>query len=197
MLLATSTTRWYLSPSASRNMAATTTTTRSNMAANTTTTTLTTAAAAKPVPATKKHISELPVTWSNWYQHIDWFKTTLLVFIPLVACYFAYYTPLQRPTFIFSVLLHLWAGIGITAGYHRLWSHRSYTATRPLQIFLGLGGASALEGSIRFWSWGHRAHHRFTDTEKDPYTVHKGRELLSGEEIVPLPQHPLMTGLWR
>ncbi|KAK9418032.1 hypothetical protein SUNI508_08461 [Seiridium unicorne] len=142
------------------------------MATRTTTTTV----AAKPMAPTKvqKHISEQPMTLSNWYQHIDWLKMTLLVIIPLFACYGAYFTPLQRPTLIFSVLLHLWAGIGITAGYHRLWSHRSYTATMPLQIFLGLGGASALEGSIRYWSWGHRAHHRFTDTEKDPYTVHKG-----------------------
>lgn len=124
------------------------------------------------------HISDLPWTLSNWYLHIDWFKSTLLVAIPLVACYYAYYTPLQRPTLIFSILLHLWAGIGITAGYHRLWSHRAYTATLPLQIFLGFGGASALEGSIRFWCWGHRAHHRFTDTDADPYTVHKSRESL-------------------
>ncbi|KAI1851022.1 hypothetical protein JX265_004554 [Neoarthrinium moseri] len=142
------------------------------MATKTSTTTVTD----EKMAATKTytHISEQPMTWSNWYQHIDWFKTGLLVFIPLVACYWAYYTPLQRPTLIFSVLLHLWAGIGITAGYHRLWSHRSYTATLPLQLFLGFGGASALEGSIRYWSWGHRAHHRFTDTEKDPYTVSKG-----------------------
>lgn len=119
------------------------------------------------------HISEQPWTLTNWYQHIDWFKTGLLVIIPMVAVYFAYSTPLTRPTLIFSVLLHLWAGIGITAGYHRLWSHRAYTATLPLQLFLGIGGASALEGSIRFWCWGHRAHHRFTDTPADPYNVTK------------------------
>lgn len=128
------------------------------------------------------HISDQPWTLSNWYLHIDWFKTTLLVFIPIVAAYYAYHTPLTRPTLILSVLLHLWAGIGITAGYHRLWSHCSYTATLPLQLFLGFGGASALEGSIRFWSWGHRAHHRFTDTDADPYTVHKGRESKSSRE---------------
>lgn len=129
------------------------------------------------------HISEQPWTLANWYQHIDWFKTTLLVFIPLVAIYYAYWTPLTRPTLIFSVLLHLWAGIGITAGYHRLWSHRAYTATLPLQLFLGFGGASALEGSIRFWSWGHRAHHRFTDTPADPYNVTKSCQYYPGSDL--------------
>lgn len=153
----------------------------------------TTTVAAEPLPDPKlpkymsrrgPHISDLPWTFSNWYLHIDWFKTGLLIFIPLVAFYWAYYTPLQRPTLIFSILLHFWAGIGITAGYHRLWSHRAYTATLPLQIFLGFGGASALEGSIRFWSWGHRAHHRFTDTDADPYTVHKGREFNSSQKAL-------------
>lgn len=119
------------------------------------------------------HISEQPWTLRNWYQHIDWFKSGLLVFIPMVAIYHAYSTPLTRPTLIFSVLLHLWSGIGITAGYHRLWSHRAFTATLPLELVLGFGGASALEGSIRFWCWGHRAHHRFTDTPADPYNVTK------------------------
>jgi stearoyl-CoA desaturase (delta-9 desaturase) len=146
----------------------------------TTTTVVEATTATEPIAAPKpyKHISDYPMTWSNWYLHIDWFKTGLLVVIPLLGCVGAYFTPLTRPTLIFSVLLHLWAGIGITAGYHRLWSHRAFTATLPLEIFLGFGGASALEGSIRFWCWGHRAHHRYTDTEKDPYTVHKGRKLL-------------------
>lgn len=64
--------------------------------------------------------------------------------------------------------------IGITAGYHRLWAHRSYTASKPLQYFLALGGSGAVEGSIKWWSRGHRAHHRYTDTDLDPYSAHKG-----------------------
>lgn len=62
----------------------------------------------------------------------------------------------------------------ITAGYHRLWSHTSYSATLPLRIFLAAFGAGAIEGSIRWWSRDHRAHHRYTDTDKDPYSVRKG-----------------------
>lgn len=88
---------------------------------------------------------------------------------------------------------------GITAGYHRLWAHRSYTASLPLQYFLALGGSGAVEGaslsslsssvdvlerrltslvprtgSIKWWSRGHRAHHRYTDTDLDPYSAQKG-----------------------
>ncbi|OJJ38018.1 hypothetical protein ASPWEDRAFT_739310, partial [Aspergillus wentii DTO 134E9] len=50
----------------------------------------------------------------------------------------------------------------------------SYKASRPLQIVLALIGAGAFEGSIRWWARKHRAHHRYTDTVKDPYSVHKG-----------------------
>ena len=64
--------------------------------------------------------------------------------------------------------------VGITAGYHRLWAHRSYNASKPLEYFLATAGAGAVEGSIKWWSRGHRAHHRYTDTDLDPYNAHKG-----------------------
>ncbi|KAF8906889.1 hypothetical protein CPB85DRAFT_1312713 [Mucidula mucida] len=59
-------------------------------------------------------------------------------------------------------------------GYHRLWSHRSYNASFPLQIFLLAGGTSAVQGSCYWWSRGHRSHHRYTDTEQDPYNSKRG-----------------------
>ncbi len=43
-----------------------------------------------------------------------------------------------------------------------------------LKILLAAGGAAAVEGSARWWSREHRAHHRYTDTDKDPYPVRKG-----------------------
>jgi stearoyl-CoA desaturase (delta-9 desaturase) len=65
-------------------------------------------------------------------------------------------------------------GVGITAGYHRLWSHRSYDASLPVRVILLIMGTGAFEGSVFNWCADHRAHHRFTDTEKDPYNVNKG-----------------------
>ena len=60
------------------------------------------------------------------------------------------------------------------AGYHRLWSHRSYTASLPLQVFLLLGGTSAVQGSCYWWARAHRSHHRYTDTDLDPYNSSRG-----------------------
>jgi stearoyl-CoA desaturase (delta-9 desaturase) len=59
-------------------------------------------------------------------------------------------------------------------GYHRLWAHRSYEASLGLKIWLAAFGGGAIEDSIRTWSRDHRAHHRYTDTVKDPYSVRKG-----------------------
>ena len=64
--------------------------------------------------------------------------------------------------------------LGITAGYHRLWAHRSYKASIVLQYALALAASGAVQGSIRWWCRGHRAHHRHTDTNLDPYSAQEG-----------------------
>lgn len=64
--------------------------------------------------------------------------------------------------------------LGITAGYHRLWSHNSFAASLPLRHFLSLIGTASWQGSIRWWVLRHRMHHRFTDTKYDPYDSNRG-----------------------
>jgi len=122
----------------------------------------------------KPHITELPLTRKNWYKHVNWLNVVFIVGIPLAGCIAALWTPLTLKTFIFSVAYYYATGLGITAGYHRLWAHTSYSASTPLRIFLAAVGAGAVEGSIRWWARDHRAHHRYTDTDKDPYSVRKG-----------------------
>ncbi|KAI2636976.1 acyl-CoA desaturase 1 [Hypomontagnella submonticulosa] len=122
----------------------------------------------------KPHITEFPITWDNWYKHVNWLNTTFIIFVPLMGLIAAYWTPLHPKTAIFAVIYYFNSGLGITAGYHRLWAHSSYKASLPIKIYLAAMGAAAVEGSIRWWSRDHRAHHRYTDTEKDPYSVRKG-----------------------
>jgi len=105
---------------------------------------------------------------------INWFHTIMLLGIPSVALYGFFTTPVQFPTLILAVLMYFWTGLGITGGYHRLWSHRAYQATWLVRFLLCLGGAAAFEGSCKWWSRNHRAHHRYTDTDKDPYNAKKG-----------------------
>ncbi|MCS6989929.1 MAG: fatty acid desaturase [Chloroherpetonaceae bacterium] len=77
-------------------------------------------------------------------------------------------------TLVFSLVYLNLTGISITAGYHRLFSHRSYDAAKPVQwLFIALGSA-CFEGSVVDWSTDHRVHHRYQDREEDPYAIHKG-----------------------
>ncbi len=65
-------------------------------------------------------------------------------------------------------------GLGITAGYHRLLSHKSYEAHPVIKIILTLLAGASFEGSAKNWCSDHRTHHQFVDTEKDPYNIKKG-----------------------
>ncbi|KAI9722492.1 MAG: stearoyl-CoA 9-desaturase [Chrysothrix sp. TS-e1954] len=122
----------------------------------------------------KPHITEQPITRKNWYKHVNWLNVILIIGIPLYGLAQAFWTPLRWQTAIWAILYYFATGLGITAGYHRLWAHTSYKASVPLQAYLAFTGAGAVEGSIRWWARDHRAHHRYTDTDKDPYSVRKG-----------------------
>lgn len=105
---------------------------------------------------------------------INWIHTLMLTVPPLIAVVGAFTVKLTLPTFILAVLMYFWTGLGITGGYHRLWSHKAYSASWPVRCFLMLGGAGAFEGSAKWWCRNHRAHHRYTDTDKDPYNAKRG-----------------------
>ncbi|SCU99637.1 LANO_0F02872g1_1 [Lachancea nothofagi CBS 11611] len=124
----------------------------------------------------KKHISEQPWTLQNWHQHLNWLNMVLVVGIPLVGFYFALSgrVPLKASVFWFSVFYYVLGGVSITAGYHRLWAHRAYSAHWPLRLFFAVFGAASVEGSIKWWSHSHRIHHRYTDTPRDPYDARRG-----------------------
>lgn len=66
-------------------------------------------------------------------------------------------------------------GMAITAGYHRLWSHRTYNAHWTVRLFLMLFGTMALQNSILVWSSNHRVHHNHVDdNDRDPYSAKRG-----------------------
>lgn len=67
------------------------------------------------------------------------------------------------------------SGLSITAGYHRLWSHKTYKAHPAVRFLYALGGALALQNSALHWCSDHRVHHKYVDNnDKDPYSAKKG-----------------------
>ncbi len=75
---------------------------------------------------------------------------------------------------LFGLVFAVLTNLSITMGYHRLFSHKSYEAQPILESVLLLIGAGAFQGSCLKWASDHRIHHRFEDTDKDPYSIKKG-----------------------
>ncbi|MCB1136968.1 MAG: fatty acid desaturase [Chlamydiia bacterium] len=91
----------------------------------------------------------------------------------LLPYYLMHYTPSW--TLLLSVPITLYVGgLGITAGYHRYFSHRTYH-TRPwVESAFLFCGSLAMQGSALKWSYDHRIHHAHVDTDRDPYSITKG-----------------------
>lgn len=63
-------------------------------------------------------------------------------------------------------------GLGITVGYHRLFTHRSFESSRVVQFFLSVFGSMALQGPLLRWVAMHRRHHQYSDQHNDPHSPH-------------------------
>jgi len=73
------------------------------------------------------------------------------------------------------VAFYIYHAMGITIGYHRLLSHRSFSVTnKAVEYFWVLAGFLAFEGSPIWWATMHRAHHHWVDTELDPHSPRNG-----------------------
>ncbi|WP_284218914.1 acyl-CoA desaturase [Agaribacter marinus] len=74
-----------------------------------------------------------------------------------------------------AIALFFFTGMSITAGYHRLWSHKTYEAHWLVKVVLAIGGAMTVQNSILHWASDHRVHHRRVDiNDKDPYSAKRG-----------------------
>ncbi|KAJ8674812.1 hypothetical protein QAD02_010598 [Eretmocerus hayati] len=107
-----------------------------------------------------------------------YFYTTLLglPFLHMVALYAIIFKigELHPYTAIFQIVYAVVSGIGVTAGAHRLWAHRSYSAKLPLRILLGIFFCMTGENHMLNWIRDHRTHHKFTDTKADPHDSSRG-----------------------
>jgi stearoyl-CoA desaturase (delta-9 desaturase) len=80
-------------------------------------------------------------------------------------------TPANRR--IFAVFYAL-SGFGITAGYHRLFTHRSFKTYPLIRVVFAVLGSTAIQGSVPDWVADHRKHHAYADEQGDPHSPHVG-----------------------
>ncbi|GAB3986919.1 acyl-CoA desaturase [Actinoallomurus acanthiterrae] len=69
-----------------------------------------------------------------------------------------------------TAVMYTISGMGVTVGYHRLFTHKSFKAKRGLRIVLALAGSLSIEMSVIDWVATHRRHHKYSDKEGDPHS---------------------------
>jgi stearoyl-CoA desaturase (Delta-9 desaturase) len=92
------------------------------------------------------------VVWQVWGDFLRW--SDLIVF----------------------AIMYVATGLGVTVGFHRHFTHRSFKAKQPVRAALAVLGSAAIEGPIISWVADHRKHHTFSDQEGDPHSPHVGHE---------------------
>ncbi|PYH40261.1 uncharacterized protein BP01DRAFT_378015 [Aspergillus saccharolyticus JOP 1030-1] len=123
----------------------------------------------KPQKQTKHIIQKiflrLIASKATFLATTNWLNVIFIIIIPTIGFWKARSVPLHTPTALWTVVYYFCTGFGISAGYHRLWSHSSYTASRPLKLFLALYGRGARE-----FIW---AHMGWMIKKQDPETIRR------------------------
>ena len=104
---------------------------------------------------------------------LNWPTTVILVLIhigALAAFFFFTWKALIATVFLYWVA----TGLGISMGYHRLHTHRSYKVPRWMEYFFAVCGTLTLEGGPIFWTAIHRIHHQRSDQPGDPHSPREG-----------------------
>ena len=93
-------------------------------------------------------VALLVVAWQLWADLLFW--SDLIVF----------------------AIMYVATGLGITVGYHRLFTHRAFKARKGVRAVLAILGSAAIEGPVISWVADHRKHHAFSDQPGDPHSPH-------------------------
>lgn len=108
----------------------------------------------------------------NWTT-IVFFATTTLGALIGTPWYFLRFG-ISLPEILLTLFFIIATGMGITVGYHRHYAHTTFKTNPIIQFLILFFGAAAFEQTALIWASGHRDHHRYVDTEADPYSIKKG-----------------------
>jgi stearoyl-CoA desaturase (delta-9 desaturase) len=75
---------------------------------------------------------------------------------------------------LFFAVMYLVTGFGVTIGFHRLLTHRSFATSKPVEYLLAIMGSMSVQGPVISWVSDHRKHHAHADEEGDPHSPHVG-----------------------
>ena len=125
---------------------------------------------AEPFPGS---VGVTPVT----QRRVQVIVTALIVIVPFaglaVAVAMLWGHGIGLTDVLLAVGLYLITGFGVTVGFHRLLTHRSFTASPWLRITLAIAGSMSFQGDVIGWVATHRRHHAFTDCPGDPHSPYR------------------------
>ena len=91
-------------------------------------------------------LAAIPIAWGGWLSWTD---------VVITICFYWF------------------TGHGITVGYHRYFTHKSFKPNRALKIVMAVAGSMAIQGPVVRWVADHRKHHKFSDRDGDPHSPWK------------------------
>jgi stearoyl-CoA desaturase (delta-9 desaturase) len=110
------------------------------------------------------------------YETLDRALTGLITVGPILALGFVGWQMwdglLHFSDLIVFAIMYLLTGLGVTVGFHRLFTHRSFKTSPALRGVLAVLGSAAIEGPVISWVSDHRKHHAFSDKDGDPHSPH-------------------------
>ncbi len=110
------------------------------------------------------------------HETLDRLANIVLTVVPLallgVAIWLAWGGTLHWQDLVVLAVSYVLTVVGVTVGYHRLFTHRSFMTSRPLRALFAILGSAAVEGPVIEWVSTHRKHHAFTDLPGDPHSPH-------------------------
>jgi stearoyl-CoA desaturase (delta-9 desaturase) len=110
------------------------------------------------------------------HETLDRTLLALVTAIPLLAVVVAAWRSweglLQPADLVVLSVLYVATGLGVTVGFHRLFTHRSFKTGPVLRAVLAILGSAAIEGPVISWVADHRKHHAFSDIPGDPHSPH-------------------------
>jgi stearoyl-CoA desaturase (Delta-9 desaturase) len=109
---------------------------------------------------------------------VDRVANLVVMILPLclvaLAAWLTWGGALRWQDLIVLAITYVLTGVGITVGFHRLLTHRSFKTSAALRGLLAALGSAAVEGPVIEWVANHRKHHRFSDEPGDPHSPHVG-----------------------
>ncbi|XP_076629182.1 uncharacterized protein LOC143345695 [Colletes latitarsis] len=113
---------------------------------------------------------------AKYVSRIRWPDLIAQIFIH-TGCVYGFYlifTEAQLLTALWAFATIYISAFGITAGAHRLWSHRAYKAKWPLRVLLIFLFTISGQRHVYAWALDHRVHHKYSETDADPHNAKRG-----------------------